>query len=84
MDLLLDGETLATVGLATSEEIDRSSLLYAFDLIASFFSLPLIRILLILLVIFAVGYVLYMIQINSAKEQQKRKEELKRKRRNRE
>lgn len=84
MDLLLDGEVLATVGLETSEEIDRSSLLYAFDLIASFFSLPLIRILLILLVIFAVGYVLYMIQINSAKEQQKRKEELKRKRRNRE
>lgn len=84
MDLLMDGEVLATVGLATSEEIDRSSLLYTFDLIATFFSLPLIRILLILLVIFVVGYVLYMIQINSAKEQQKRKEELKRKRRNRE
>lgn len=84
MDLLLNGEVVATVGLEASEEIERSTLLYVLDLIARFFALPLVRILLTLFVLFAIGYVLYMIQINSKKEQQKRREELQRKRRNRE
>ncbi|MGI5958068.1 MAG: D-alanyl-D-alanine carboxypeptidase family protein [Massiliimalia sp.] len=68
LELKLKDETLATVDLVSDSTVERSTFLFIGDQIRKFFSQPIIKIALILLVILIIAYVIFATWYNKKKK----------------
>lgn len=73
MDLLLDGQVLATVNLVSNEKIERSSFLYLMDEIRKFFSLTIVKIGMLALGVLIILYIVYAIKQNAKQKKMLKK-----------
>lgn len=58
-ELSYDGEIIGTINLVASESVERSTLLYILGLVNKLFSSTIFRVILVLLILGAAGYIIY-------------------------
>lgn len=61
MDLVIDNQVLTSVNIVSTKDIQRSTLLFIFDEIAKFFSNKLVQLVCAIIVLFIVGYILFLV-----------------------